>query len=205
MLNATVRDNITFGSPYRPKRYNKVVEACALEKDIRILPEQDDTEIGSKGINLSGGQKQRIAIARALYSMADVVILVSQWSRDGGCSRFHGRFCKLITFLLYRMILYQLSMSMWHNMFWKLEYASSWANPTGPWSWSRIICQYSDMPIRWVNLRCTFHGSSSALLPKIYGQKVSWCKQVDKKKCLSHHYNFGGYQLICERVKSFRL
>lgn len=33
------------------------------------------TEIGERGINLSGGQRQRIAIARALYSSANVVIL----------------------------------------------------------------------------------------------------------------------------------
>ena len=31
-----------------------------------------------QGVNLSGGQKQRVSIARALYSHADVFILVSQ-------------------------------------------------------------------------------------------------------------------------------
>lgn len=30
---------------------------------------------GERGINVSGGQKQRIAIARAVYSSADVYIL----------------------------------------------------------------------------------------------------------------------------------
>jgi ABC-type bacteriocin/lantibiotic exporter with double-glycine peptidase domain len=38
-----------------------VLEACALLPDIAILPAQDLTEIGDKGVNLSGGQKQRIA------------------------------------------------------------------------------------------------------------------------------------------------
>ncbi|ODN02369.1 ATP-binding cassette sub-family C member 8 [Orchesella cincta] len=75
MLNASVRDNILFGKPFKPGRYKKVIQACALQPDIDILPENDLTEIGQKGINLSGGQKQRIATARTLYSNANVVIL----------------------------------------------------------------------------------------------------------------------------------
>lgn len=61
MLNASIRDNILFGKPFKPGRYKKVIQACALQPDIDILPENDFTEIGQKGINLSGGQKQRIA------------------------------------------------------------------------------------------------------------------------------------------------
>ncbi|XP_017115600.1 multidrug resistance-associated protein 1 isoform X6 [Drosophila elegans] len=73
--NATVRDNILFGKPYDRKRYNKVIEACALRADIDILSAGDLTEIGEKGINLSGGQKQRISLARAVYSDADLYLL----------------------------------------------------------------------------------------------------------------------------------
>jgi len=76
MLNASIRDNILFGELFQSQRYKKVISACALQPDIDILPNQDLTEIGEKGINLSGGQKQRIAIARAFYSQANVVILV---------------------------------------------------------------------------------------------------------------------------------
>lgn len=75
LLNATVRENILFGQPYRPHRYQKVISACALQPDIDLLPGKDLTEIGEKGITLSGGQKQRIALARALYCKAHVVIL----------------------------------------------------------------------------------------------------------------------------------
>ncbi|KAH8403128.1 hypothetical protein KR222_005772 [Zaprionus bogoriensis] len=73
--NATVRDNILFGKPYDRKRYNRVIDACALRTDIEILSAGDLTEIGEKGINLSGGQKQRISLARAVYNDAELYLL----------------------------------------------------------------------------------------------------------------------------------
>lgn len=75
VLNTTLRENILFGQPFRPRRYGRVIAACSLQPDIDILPGKDLIEIGEKGINLSGGQKQRVAVARALYSQANVVIL----------------------------------------------------------------------------------------------------------------------------------
>ncbi|KAH9495893.1 Multidrug resistance-associated protein 1 [Bulinus truncatus] len=73
--NCTLQGNILFGNSLNLKKYNKVIDACALKPDLDILPGRDQTEIGEKGINLSGGQKQRVSIARALYSNADVFIL----------------------------------------------------------------------------------------------------------------------------------
>ena len=72
--NASVRDNILFGSPYNKERYEQVVEACALQQDLQILVAGDQTEIGEKGINLSGGQKQRVALARAVYADSDIYL-----------------------------------------------------------------------------------------------------------------------------------
>jgi len=74
ILNKTVRDNILFGLPYDEDKYNKVIDACSLRHDLKILEDGDMTEIGERGINLSGGQKQRISVARAAYSDADVFI-----------------------------------------------------------------------------------------------------------------------------------
>jgi ABC-type multidrug transport system fused ATPase/permease subunit len=34
--NATVKDNILFGKPYISQKYNDVVEACALNDDIKV-------------------------------------------------------------------------------------------------------------------------------------------------------------------------
>ncbi|XP_029305645.1 LOW QUALITY PROTEIN: ATP-binding cassette sub-family C member 2 [Cottoperca gobio] len=73
--NATLRDNILFGSPHEEIRFQKVIEACALAPDLELLPGSDLTEIGEKGINLSGGQKQRVSLARAAYSQADIYLL----------------------------------------------------------------------------------------------------------------------------------
>uniref|UniRef100_A0A182WGR0 ABC-type glutathione-S-conjugate transporter n=1 Tax=Anopheles minimus TaxID=112268 RepID=A0A182WGR0_9DIPT len=73
--NATLKDNILFGKPMDQRRYNRIIEACALKPDIEMLPGGDMTEIGEKGINLSGGQKQRVSLARAVYNDADVYFL----------------------------------------------------------------------------------------------------------------------------------
>ncbi|XP_078620680.1 ATP-binding cassette sub-family C member 9-like [Branchiostoma floridae x Branchiostoma japonicum] len=75
LLNASLRDNITFGLPFDRSRYQQVITACCLQPDIDILPGGDMTEIGEKGINLSGGQKQRISVARTLYAKTDIVLL----------------------------------------------------------------------------------------------------------------------------------
>uniref|UniRef100_A0A671YF12 ATP-binding cassette, sub-family C (CFTR/MRP), member 2 n=1 Tax=Sparus aurata TaxID=8175 RepID=A0A671YF12_SPAAU len=73
--NATLRDNILFGSPHEEDRFQDVIKACALGPDLELLPGGDLTEIGEKGINLSGGQKQRVSLARAAYSQADIYLL----------------------------------------------------------------------------------------------------------------------------------
>ncbi|XP_006157433.1 canalicular multispecific organic anion transporter 1 [Tupaia chinensis] len=73
--NGTIKDNILFGSELNEKKYQQVLEACALLPDLEILPGRDLAEIGEKGINLSGGQKQRISLARAAYQNSDIYIL----------------------------------------------------------------------------------------------------------------------------------
>ncbi|KAH6845193.1 hypothetical protein B0I37DRAFT_311932 [Chaetomium sp. MPI-CAGE-AT-0009] len=71
----TVKENITFGLPFVEGRYRKVLTACALEKDIELLVDGDETEVGPKGVTLSGGQRWRVALARALYSRAGILVL----------------------------------------------------------------------------------------------------------------------------------
>ncbi|XP_077090607.1 ATP-binding cassette sub-family C member 9 isoform X9 [Siphateles boraxobius] len=80
LLNATVEENITFGSPFNKQRYKAVIDACSLQPDIDLLPFGDQTEIGERGINLSGGQRQRICVARALYQNTNIVFLDDPFS-----------------------------------------------------------------------------------------------------------------------------
>ncbi|RPA94274.1 hypothetical protein L873DRAFT_1442024 [Choiromyces venosus 120613-1] len=73
--NASVRENIIFGREFKEDWYADVVDACALQQDLDMLPHGDQTEIGERGITVSGGQKQRLNIARAIYFDADIVLM----------------------------------------------------------------------------------------------------------------------------------
>jgi len=75
LVNATIKENIVFSSPWNPNRYKDVLVACSLQRDLEILDHGDKTLVGEKGVTLSGGQKQRISLARALYSRARHVLL----------------------------------------------------------------------------------------------------------------------------------
>ncbi|XP_072240641.1 ATP-binding cassette sub-family C member 4-like [Leuresthes tenuis] len=71
----TIRSNILFGRELNPKKYERVLRACALKKDLELLKDGDLTVIGDRGVTLSGGQKARINLARAVYEDADVYLL----------------------------------------------------------------------------------------------------------------------------------
>lgn len=55
--NCTIKENVLFGLPLDLDRYEQVIEACALTKDIELLTDGHETEVGTGGINLSGGQR----------------------------------------------------------------------------------------------------------------------------------------------------
>ncbi|KAF4079997.1 hypothetical protein AMELA_G00165440 [Ameiurus melas] len=75
MYPGTIRSNILFGKELQPQRYEKVLKACALKKDMEILSEGDLTVVGDRGATLSGGQKARVNLARAVYQDADIYLL----------------------------------------------------------------------------------------------------------------------------------
>ncbi|PHH60274.1 hypothetical protein CDD81_1902 [Ophiocordyceps australis] len=73
--SASLRDNILFGLPLVQERYAKVLDVCALRKDLDMLADGDETELGANGINLSGGQKWRVTLARTIYSRAEILVM----------------------------------------------------------------------------------------------------------------------------------
>ena len=74
IVNDTVRNNILLGSAYDETRFHRVIAACQMERDLRILG-GEEAEIGAHGINVSGGQKARLSLARCCYSEASIVLL----------------------------------------------------------------------------------------------------------------------------------
>ncbi len=46
--NATLQNNIVFGKSLVKMRYDRIIQACAMQPDLAILPGGDQTEIGEK-------------------------------------------------------------------------------------------------------------------------------------------------------------
>ncbi|KAI0156771.1 putative ABC transporter [Xylariaceae sp. FL1272] len=73
-----IRDN---ENPEVEHWYNEVTAICCLSHDFKSLPAGDETRIGSKGSSLSGGYAQgHIALARALFSKRDILLLADTFS-----------------------------------------------------------------------------------------------------------------------------
>ena len=71
----TIRENILFGLAYNERLYSKTVDVCELRADFKMLTAGDMSLIGEHGSTVSGGQRTRIALARAVYSQADIYLL----------------------------------------------------------------------------------------------------------------------------------
>ncbi|KAJ7489763.1 P-loop containing nucleoside triphosphate hydrolase protein [Mycena galericulata] len=85
----TLRANILLDSPFDEAFYGEVIHACGLRQDIDALPRRDMVKLGDKGATLSGGQRQRLAIARAVYTRADLVLLDDVFSALDGETEAH--------------------------------------------------------------------------------------------------------------------
>jgi ATP-binding cassette subfamily B protein len=76
VLHGSLRDNLVMGRPdAADDEIWDVLRQVSLDRFIDQLPHGLDTHVLDRGRALSGGQRQRLAIARALLSPADLILL----------------------------------------------------------------------------------------------------------------------------------
>ncbi|MDP7702254.1 ABC transporter ATP-binding protein [Mycobacterium sp. TY815] len=76
VLHGTVRDNLLIADPDAGDAdLWRVLEQANIADEIARLPEQLDTPVLERGRGLSGGQRQRLALARALLSRSQLILM----------------------------------------------------------------------------------------------------------------------------------
>ena len=77
LTDNTIAENIAFGVPFNEidqKLLIKSAKNAQIDSFVNTLPKGFNTLVGERGVRLSGGQRQRIAVARALYSKANLLV-----------------------------------------------------------------------------------------------------------------------------------
>ena len=75
LFNDSVRNNLTLCKSYTENEISEVIKKAGLKEVMEHLPQGLDTIIEENGSNFSGGECQRLAIARALLSGKDILLM----------------------------------------------------------------------------------------------------------------------------------
>ncbi|HBG4020495.1 TPA: ABC transporter ATP-binding protein [Clostridioides difficile] len=75
IFDDTIKNNIIINNNVSDEILNEICKIVGLNDYINTLDNGLDTIVGEKGTKISGGQKQRIALARALISNNNILIL----------------------------------------------------------------------------------------------------------------------------------
>lgn len=74
LFSTTLRENILLGLQRSDEEIRNAIALSMFDRDLAMMPDGLDTQIGSRGMRLSGGQIQRVAAARMLIRQPELLV-----------------------------------------------------------------------------------------------------------------------------------
>ncbi|MCO5226427.1 MAG: ABC transporter ATP-binding protein/permease [Thermomicrobiales bacterium] len=75
LFSGTIRENILLGRDVDDDHLREAVHLAMLDADLAQFPDGLETMVGTRGLQVSGGQAQRIAVARALVTVPELLVV----------------------------------------------------------------------------------------------------------------------------------